>query len=89
MIFLRRREHIDRGFSRALAGQVTAGLMPNAEPEDAAGGESWAREMEESAMRARAALTVIGLMLANATDDQPTHDVLNLLVADLEARHGS
>lgn len=87
-LFGRAGGEIAPGLSRLVAAQVAAGLMRNAEPVGLEGPEAWAREMEEAAMRARAALTTIGLMVASATEDQRTHDVLNLLVADLEARDG-
>lgn len=87
-LFGRAGGEIAPGLSRLVAAQVAAGLMRNAEPVELEGPEAWAREMEEAAMRARAALTTIGLMVASATEDQRTLDVLNLLVADLEARDG-
>lgn len=60
-----RPREITAGFARALAGQVTVGLLPNE-----------AGDQGEELRRAHAALTAIGIMLSNATDDPQTHAAL-------------
>lgn len=75
----RRRPSIEVGFARIIAGQVAVGLMRNAEPNALVevGSAAWADEMEQASMRARSCLSVIGLMIANAS--QRDDDVMAIL----------
>ena len=85
------RRQIDRGLALALAGQVKIGLARNTEPDELAAygvaSRPWVAELEESIIRARAALGAIGLMLRNASHDA---DVDATLALDVQVqRDGS
>lgn len=81
------RQQIDRGLALAIAGQVKVGLARNLEPDYGVASRAWAAELEESIIRARAALGAIGLMLRNASHDA---DVDATLALDVQVqRDGS
>lgn len=67
----KRPPKIEPGLALAMAGQISVGLMTHAEPKGpvADADKAYLAEVEFAAQRARMALTAIGLMLANASDD--------------------
>lgn len=87
--FWRRRQRpmrqIDPQFARVLASQVAIGTARNPEPTDPAkplGKDYWTREMEQTSIRARSSLAMIGIMLLQACKDDPV--VQETLRTDIE-----
>lgn len=87
------RPQIDRALAVALAGQVQIGLARNLEPDELAGygiaSRPWVAELEESIIRARTALSTIGLMVRNTAHDADVDATLALDVQVQRDANGS
>lgn len=77
----RRPRHISDGLALAIAGQVAVGLALEAETDEAR-----IATVQREYVRAATALTAIGRMIENATDNEHVHETL-LSIDNLTIRH--